>query len=69
MRGVPEVVLIFLLCNLALAGDAGTVGFGPKGFAISDASGNNFVNFGLNLQPRMSATFNGDPEATQVNFF
>jgi Phosphate-selective porin O and P len=66
MRGVPEVVLIFLLCNLALAGDAGTVGFGPKGFAISDASGNNFVNFGLNLQPRMSATFNGDPEATDA---
>ncbi len=61
--------MISLLCNLALAGDTGTVGYGPKGFTISDAGGNNFVNFGLNLQPRLTTTINGDPDASDAEVF
>ncbi len=61
-------IALSLLSPAALAADP-TPGasFGPRGFAISDASGANVLNLGLSFQPRLTATFSGDPDATDAD--
>lgn len=56
-----------LLLGSALAADPGAAGFGPKGFTVADASGDNTLNLGLSFQPRLTATLNGDPEAADAD--
>lgn len=55
--------MVLFLLSTALAADPGTTSFGPKGFTLADASGDNALNLGLSVQPRVTATLNGDPEA------
>lgn len=57
---------LLLLCTRALAADPGQVGFGPKGFTLSDASGEDTLNLGLSFQPRLSLTLDGDPGASDA---
>ena len=51
----------------AQAADPAVTGFGPKGFTIADASGDNTLNLGLSFQPRLTATLNGDSEASDAD--
>lgn len=60
--------MLFLhLMSHALAADPGTANFTNKGFTIADASGKNTMNLGVTLQPRLTFTMNGDPDATDAD--
>lgn len=57
-------MLLTLAALPAFAADPGTAGYTSKGFTIADASGKNSLNLGVTIQPRFTATLNGDPEAS-----
>ncbi len=57
------MIILALLSSQAFAADPASVSFGPKGLTVADASGANTFNLGLSFQPRLTATFSGDPDA------
>lgn len=59
--------LLLFLCTYALADDPGAVGFGPKGFSLADASGQDTLNLGLSFQPRLTLTLDGDADASEAD--
>src|SRR5688572_5132962 len=63
-RALPESSIMLLLIHQLFAAEPGTANFTNKGFTISDAAGKNTVNLGFTLQPRVTFTLDGDPDAT-----